>query len=104
VHPANPDCAWFVPAIKDEKRIPVNGELVVSRTRDRGASFRVLRKGLPKDLAFDLVYRHGLAVDESGDRLAFGSTTGGMWVSENQGDSWKPLAARLPPILAVAFV
>ena len=34
VHPREPDTAWFVPAIKDERRIPVDGELVVSRTRD----------------------------------------------------------------------
>lgn len=103
VHPQDPDRAWFVPATKDERRIPVNGELVVSRTRDRGRSFQVLRKGLPQEPAFDLVYRHGLAIDDSGDRLAFGSTTGGLWISENQGDDWLTLPARLPPILAVAF-
>ena len=26
VHPADPDTAWFVPGIKDEKRIPVGGD------------------------------------------------------------------------------
>jgi photosystem II stability/assembly factor-like uncharacterized protein len=102
-HPADPDKAWFVPAIKDEMRIPVNGELVVSRTRDRGRSFEVLRNGLPQENAYDLVYRHGLAVDDSGNRLAFGSTTGGLWISEDQGDFWQPLPARLPPILSVGF-
>jgi len=35
--------------------------------------------------AYDLVYRHGLDVDASGDRLAMGSTTGGLWLSEDQG-------------------
>jgi hypothetical protein len=76
----------------------------VSRTRDAGASFEVLRKGLPQEHAYDLVYRHALAVDDTGDRLAFGSTTGGLWVSEDQGDSWAAVPARLPPVHAVTFV
>ena len=87
-HPRDPDTAWFVPAIKDERRIPVDGQLVVARTRDGGRSFEVLRRGLPQRHAYDLVWRHGLAVDESGDRLALGSTSGGVWISEDGGDSW----------------
>ena len=104
VHPREPDTAWFVPGIKDEKRIPVDGKLVVSRTRDGGKSFNVLRKGLPQKHAYDLVLRHALAIDESGDRLAFGSTTGGMWVTENQGDQWQMVSHTLPPVYAVRFV
>jgi hypothetical protein len=103
VHPRDPKTAWFVPAVKDECRVPVDGKLVVSRTRDGGKSFELLRKGLPQEHAYDLVYRHALAIDESGERLAFGSTTGGLWVSENGGDSWSALDARLPPVHAVTF-
>lgn len=103
VHPSDPDTAWFVPAIKDERRVPVGGQLVVSRTRDGGKTFEVLRNGLPQEPAYDLVYRHALAVDETGDRLAFGSTTGGLWVSENQGDRWEAVPVRLPPVHDVRF-
>jgi hypothetical protein len=103
VHPRDPNRAWFVPAVKDERRIPVDGQLVVARTRDGGASFEVLRDGLPKDEAYDLVLRHALAIDASGDRLAFGSTTGGLWTTDDQGDRWQALPARLPPIHAVTF-
>lgn len=103
VHPRDPQTAWFVPATKDERRIPVDAKVVVSRTRDGGATFEVLRAGLPQEQAYDLVFRHALAVDESGDRLAFGSTTGGVWVSEDQGDQWTLLPARLPPVHAVTF-
>ena len=74
-----------------------------ARTRDGGKSFDVLRDGLPQQDAYDLVYRHALAIDASGDRLAFGSTTGGVWITENQGDHWKPLPARLPMVHAVTF-
>jgi hypothetical protein len=103
VHPKNPDTAWFVPAVKDECRVPVDAKLVVARTRDGGKSFSALRKGLPQENAYDLVYRHGLDVDASGNLLAFGSTTGGLWLSEDQGDSWRCLSAHLPPIHCVRF-
>jgi len=103
VHPRDGDAAWFVPAIKDERRIPVDGKVVVARTRDGGKSFEVLRNGLPQNNAYDLVLRHALAIDSSGDRLAFGSTTGGVWISEDQGDRWTQLDARLPPVYAVTF-
>jgi len=104
VHPKDPDTAWFVPGIKDEKRYPVDGKLVVTRTRDGGKSFDVLSKGLPQQHAYDIVFRHALSGDETGKRLAFGSTTGNLWVSEDQGDSWETVSTSLPPVHAVRFV
>src|SRR5439155_9622605 len=77
VHPRDPDTGWFVPEIKDEERIPRDGKLVVTRTRDGGKSFDLLTKGLPQSHAYDIVYRHALAIDESAERLAVGSTTCG---------------------------
>ena len=103
VHPEDPDTAWFVPEIKDEKRIPVGGKLVLTRTRDGGKSFQVLSSGLPQEHAYDLVYRHALALDDAGQCLAFGSTTGSLWVSEDQGDTWNCITQTLPPVYAVGF-
>lgn len=102
-HPHDPNTAWFVPATKDERRIPVDGKVVVARTRDGGKSFEVLGKGLPQRHAYDLVWRHALAVDGTGERLAFGSTSGGLWVSEDGGDSWSAPEGRLPPVNVVRF-
>lgn len=85
------------------KRIPRDGRLVVSRTRDGGRTFEVLTRGLPQVHAYDVAYRHALALDASGNRLAFGSTTGGLWVSEDQGDSWREITHTLPPVYAVRF-
>jgi hypothetical protein len=102
-HPHDPRVAWFVPAVKDECRIPVDGRVVVARTRDGGESFEELRQGLPQRHAYDLVWRHALDVDASGERLAFGSTTGGLWISEDGGDSWTMPEARLPPVDVVRF-
>lgn len=103
VHPHDADTAWFVPAVKDECRVPVDGKVVVSRTRDGGRSFETLRDGLPQEHAYDLVFRHALDVDGSGERLAFGSTTGGLWLSEDGGDHWACLSTHLPPIYQVRF-
>lgn len=103
VDPNDGDTAWLVPAVKDEKRVPVDGKVVVARTRDAGASWRVLRDGLPQNHAYDLTFRHALDVDESGRRVAFGSTTGSLWISESQGDGWTHVSAHLPPIYAVRF-
>lgn len=103
VHPTDPDTAWFVPAVKDEQRYPEGGRVVVTRTRDGGKTFEVLTKGLPQTHAYDLVFRHALDVDETGDVLAFGSTTGSLWISEDAGDSWQHVSAHLPPVYSVRF-
>ncbi|MED5620223.1 WD40/YVTN/BNR-like repeat-containing protein [Ideonella sp. BN130291] len=103
VHPTEGGTAWFVPAVKDEKRVPVDGKLVVNRTRDGGRSFETLRTGLPQRHCYDLVYRHGLAISPDGESLLMGSTTGGLWASDNQGDCWRVVGLNLPPVYAVAF-
>jgi photosystem II stability/assembly factor-like uncharacterized protein len=103
VHPQDADTAWFVPAQKDEVRLPVDSRVVVTRTRDGGRTFDVLSAGLPQHNAFDIVYRHALDVDPSGQRLVMGSSTGSLWLSENGGDSWTELSAHLPPIYCVRF-
>jgi hypothetical protein len=102
-HPLDPDTAWFVPAIKDEFRYPVDGRFVVTRTRNGGRTAQVLDDGLPRATAYDLVYRHALDVDETGEALAMGSTTGGLWTSTDGGDRWTALPDRLPPIYTVRF-
>lgn len=104
VHPNDPDTAWFVPAISDERRYPVDTRFVVTRTRDGGRHFETLTGGLPAGDAYDLVYRHGLDIDAGGESLAMGSTTGNLWLSENGGEHWAQVSAHLPPIYALRFV
>ena len=100
-HPREPGTAWFVPAIKDEMRLPRDGALSVTRTTDGGQTWQCFREGLPQRDAFDLIYRHGLDVDETGERLAMGSTTGSLWASDDAGESWTLVNAHLPPIYVV---
>src|SRR5438270_829225 len=81
--------AAFVPAHSDTHRMPVEGRMTVTRTRDGGASFETFGEGLPSHDAYHLVYRYGLAVSEDGNTLAMGSTTGGLWTSEDGGATWQ---------------
>lgn len=104
VHPHDPLTAWFVPAHSDQKRAPIDGRVVVTRTRDGGRTFDRLTDGLPQQHAYDLVLRHALDVSADGDSLAFGSTTGNLWVTADQGDHWHSVATNLPPIYSVRYV
>ena len=98
----DPDVAWFVPAGKDEHRVPVDGRVVVTNTRDGGHTFRVQSDGLPQRHAYDLVYRHALAACRG--TLVMGSTTGSLWTSEDGGDHWTTLSNHMPPIYCVRLV
>ena len=58
-----------------------------------------LRVAYGETMVFD-----GLAVEvHGGDRLAMGSTTGNLWVSENAGESWDLVSSHLPPVAVVQF-
>ncbi len=100
-HPRDPLRAWVVPAHSDGRRVPVDGRMVVNETRDGGATFVSHSSGLPQQDAYHLVYRHALAVSADGQTLAMGSTTGGLWLSEDAGQSWRCLSNDLPPIAVV---
>ena len=103
VDPHDPGIAWFAPAEADQRRVPLHGEMVVNRSRDGGRSFETFRQGLPQQHAYDLVYRHGLAVADDGRHLLMGSTTGGLWSSADAGEHWQAVAHNLPPIFALRF-
>lgn len=91
--------AWVVPGVSDQQRMTIDGGLFVARTEDGGQSWQQLRKGLPQQQAYDVVYRHALSAKE--DVVAFGSTTGNLYVSHDRGDSFQTIANNLPPIYSV---
>jgi len=93
--------AWLVPGQSDMQRTTVNGALFVARTQDGGQTWQALRKGLPQEHAYDVVLRH--ALHNQGDALAFGSTTGNVYASEDRGETWQTVANNLPPVYSVRF-
>jgi photosystem II stability/assembly factor-like uncharacterized protein len=72
-----------------------------SRTEDGGQTWKELRRGLPQECAYDVVYRHALANKEG--VVAFGSTTGNLYVSDDGGEGWTAVGNNLPPIYSVRF-
>jgi photosystem II stability/assembly factor-like uncharacterized protein len=99
--PSDPARAWVVPAASDEQRMAIDGALCVCRTDDGGETWQTFRQGLPQSDCYDLVFRHGL--DISGDRLAFGTTTGNVFVSDDAGESWECVGQHFPPVYSVRF-
>ncbi len=101
VDPLAAQRAWVVPAVSDEMRIAIDKALCVCRTDDGGKSWITQRNGLPQKDCFDIVYRHAMAA--STDWLAFGTTTGNVFLSNNKGDYWSCLSNYLPMVHAVQF-
>jgi photosystem II stability/assembly factor-like uncharacterized protein len=97
----NENTAWVVPAIDAEFRMAVGRSLCVCRTEDGGKTWTALRDGLPQEVAYDVVFRHALAL--SGNRLAFGTTTGNVYVSDDKGDHWASIGNNFPPVYSVRF-
>ena len=85
-HPKDAKRAWIVPMEADQHRMTINGALVVMRTDDAGATWKEQRSGLPQQDAWDFPYRHALDVAPDGTTLAFGTTSGNFYVSEDGGD------------------
>lgn len=98
----DPDCAWVVPAVSDSYRVAIDRALCVCRTDDGGKTWAELRTGLPQQHSYDVVFRH--ALDIQGNILAFGTTTGNVFISENRGDEWYCLGNYLPLVYSVRFV
>jgi len=98
----NPEQAWVVPAVSDEVRVAIDGALCVCRTDDGGKAWTDFRGGLPQKGCFDLVFRHALDVD--GETLAFGTTTGNLFISNDSGENWQCLSSTLPLVHSLAFV
>jgi len=93
--------AWVVPAVSDEQRMAIDGALCVCRTEDGGRTWTDFRQGLPQKHCYDVAYRH--ALDVRGDRLAFGTTSGNLFLSDDRGESWRPIGNYLPPFYSVRF-
>ena len=98
----DPKRAWVIPATSDEMRIAVNGALYINYTEDGGATWQELRKGLPQSHCFDIVLRH--ALDKSGGQMAFGTSGGSLYISNDEGKSWTCLNHNLPRIFSIKFV
>ena len=97
----NPLRAWVIPAVSDVERVAPDLSLVVCRTEDGGQTWQPLRHGLPQEACFDIVFRHSL-VRKNG-LLVFGTTTGNLYLSNNDGETWNCISNNLARVDYVAI-
>jgi hypothetical protein len=104
LHPRNIDTAWVFPMDGTDvwPRTSPHGTPAVFRTRDAGATWERLNDGLPASNAWWTVYRQSMSADKQDSvGVYLGTTSGELWVSPNEGDSWQLIARHLPAILSV---
>lgn len=105
VHPRNPDCVYILPIESDEFRCTPEGCLRVYRTRNAGESWEALTRGLPQKGAYETVLRDGMTAD-SLDPLGiyFGTRSGQIYASVDEGKTWNKILEGLPPVVCVKSV
>lgn len=103
VHPRDPATLYLLPlngAV--EGRFVPEGRTAVWRTRDGGESWEALRAGLPQQNAFFGVLRQAMATDQLDPAgIYFGTSSGALFASADEGESWRCVAQHLPAILSV---
>ena len=106
-HPRNPDCVYIIPVESDEFRCSCDGRLRVYRTRNGGASWEPLSRGLPQKLAYETVLRDGMTADSFDPAgIYFGTRSGQLFGSRDEGRTWQKILDGLPSIACVraAFI
>jgi photosystem II stability/assembly factor-like uncharacterized protein len=101
-HPHDRDSFYVIPLDPGHGRCMPDGEAAVWRTRDAGSSWERLDRGLPQQGAFVGVLREGMAIDAHDEPgLYFGTSTGQVFASVDEGESWDELASYLPGISSI---
>jgi photosystem II stability/assembly factor-like uncharacterized protein len=101
-HPHDRDSFYVIPLDPGHARCMPEGQAAVWRTRDAGGSWEKLTRGLPQEHAHLGVLRAAMAIDrDDTPGLYFGTSTGQLFASADEGDSWAEIANHLPPIWSV---
>jgi photosystem II stability/assembly factor-like uncharacterized protein len=101
-HPHDRDTFYVVPLDPLHSRTMPGGQAAVWRTRDAGSSWQKLVKGLPQEDAHLGVLRSAMSIDTyDTPGLYFGTSTGQVFASNDEGDSWSEIASYLPPVSSV---
>jgi photosystem II stability/assembly factor-like uncharacterized protein len=105
-HPRDPKSVFVIPLNGAEHgRYVPDASAAVWRTRDGGASWTRLDRGLPQEHAYIQVLREAMAIDSADPAgVYFGTSTGELYGSQDEGESWKVIASHLPPIWSVEAV
>jgi len=102
MHPRNPDYVYIVPVESDEFRCTCDGRLRVYRTRNAGASWEPLMRGLPQKRAYETVLRDAMIADSFDPvGIYFGTRSGQLFSSRDEGKTWQKIMEGLPSVVCV---
>lgn len=104
VHPRDDDTAWVFPMDGTTvwPRTSPDGQPCAYVTHNGGKSWQRLDSGLPKDQAWWTVKRQAMTSDAQDPvGLYFGTTSGELWMSRDEGNRWGCIAQHLPEIYSV---
>jgi len=104
LHPRDPDVAWVFPMDGGSvwPRVSIDGKPAVYRTQNAGKTWQRQDKGLPKEQGWFTVKRQAMGADDGSPvGLYFGTTSGEVWVSRNEGETWTCIASHLPHIYSI---
>ncbi len=107
LHPRDPDALWVFPMDGTSvwPRMCIDGVPAVYGSRDAGQTWQRSSKGMPKGQAWWTVKRQAMGADQADPLgLYFGTTSGEVWASFDEGANWHCLMLHLPQILAVEAV
>ncbi len=104
LHPRNADIVWVFPMDGSSvwPRVSPEGKPAVYGTANGGDTWTRFDAGLPADNAWLTVKRQALCTDQHDPvGLYFGTTSGEVWGSSDEGGTWSCLVRHLPEIYSV---
>jgi len=104
VHPRDDNTAWVLPMDGNDvwPRTSPEGRPSVYVTRNGGKTWQRQDNGMPEKQAWWTVKRQAMAADAFDPvGLYFGTTSGELWMSRDEGKRWVSMARHLPEIYAV---
>jgi len=106
VHPQDPQKIWVIPLNGDmEGRFPPDAKAAVWHSTDGGESWQDQREGLPQSACFFTVLRQAMATDKANPAgIYFGTNSGSVFASFEEGAQWHEIARHLPTIQSVEIL
>lgn len=104
LHPRDPETVWVFPMDGTSvwPRTSPDGRPATYVTRNAGKTWKRQDKGLPKGQAWFTVKRQAMAADAHEPvGIYFGTTSGEIWGSRDEGEKWMSLVSHLPEVYSV---
>jgi photosystem II stability/assembly factor-like uncharacterized protein len=104
-HPHRSGVIWNFPLSADSERHPVDLRCRVFRSTDAGATWQPQEKGLPTEPYYPVVLRDAMTTDDADPAgVYFGTRSGDVFATRDEGEAWSTVAAHLPDVLCVRAV